>query len=207
MPRKKPAAAPAPKPRKGRKAEQKPAPEQDAGFVAIPDSMALVPIPKRKRGRPTLMNEWVVGQLLSRATRRPITQVCEDADMPAYRTVAEWVEKHESFSASLAHARTQYVHSLVDEVPDIVDGNDEAVLLPDGRVMKPKDSMTRIARAKLRVWGRLEYARVMLPRLYDMATVKGQIEHEQELAQADLDEEAPEEIRMVGVVAKNRDRV
>lgn len=206
MPRKKP-AAPAPKPRKARKADQKPAPDQDAGFVAIPDSMALVPIKPKKKGRPTLMTAEVVSELLRRATGRPITQVCRDVDMPAYRTVAEWAEKHETFSASLAHARTQYVHSLVDEVPDIIDGNDELVMTPEGKWIRPKDSMTKIARAKLRVWGRLEYARVMLPRLYDMATVKGQIEHENELAQADLDDEAPEEIRMVGVVAPRRDRV
>lgn len=200
MPRKKPPAAPVPKPRKGRKADQKPAPDQDAGFVAIPDSMALVPIPK---GRKTLYSVERVSALLGYCQRMPLSHACEQPDMPGVQTVSDWERKYPAFSVSLAHARGVFVQRLVDDT--IVISDDASGDYRFG--LRGITKTDAVDRAKLRIWTRMQYARLMAPRLFNEDVIKKALEIELENEQRKDADDLPDVIEMVGVVAPGRERV
>lgn len=61
---------------------------------------------KGKRGRPTLYTPELAQEICERLSKgEPLSTICEDAHMPAVRTVSDWKEAQPTFSADFARAR------------------------------------------------------------------------------------------------------
>lgn len=58
------------------------------------------------RGRPSSYTEEIAGEIIDRITEgETLADICRDDHMPGYRTVYDWEEKHEGFSANITRAR------------------------------------------------------------------------------------------------------
>lgn len=111
-----------------------------------------------KLGRPSSFTQKLADEIAERiGSGEPLAQICRDDHMPALRTVYDWQEAHEDFSASIARARDAgYDHIAVDAL-SILDEEPERVVT----VIGEDRSETRIdgasvQRAKNRFEGRLK---------------------------------------------------
>jgi hypothetical protein len=77
-------------------------------------------------GRPSTFTQTMADEIAERlGNGEPLAQICRDVHMPALRTVYDWQDKHEDFSASIARARDAgYDHIAADGLK-IVDNLEE----------------------------------------------------------------------------------
>lgn len=72
--------------------------------------------------KPTKRSPEVVQRILDGLSEgTPLTRICADADMPAPRTVREWMEQDETLSAAIARAREIGFDAIAEEALAIAD--------------------------------------------------------------------------------------
>lgn len=95
----------------------------------------------------------VLEELLSRTEKgEPLTRICADERMPKRRTVYDWLEANEEFSARFRAARARGVHALAEECLEIAD--------------KPSKDPVEVADKRVRIDTRLRLAGKWLPAVY-----------------------------------------
>lgn len=84
-------------------------------------------------GRPSTFTQKIADEIAERlGSGEPLAQICRDEKMPALRTVYDWQNAHEDFSASIARARDAgYDHIAVDALT-ILDEKPERVVTVTG---------------------------------------------------------------------------
>jgi hypothetical protein len=154
-----------------------------------PAAVKKAPV-KRKRGRPTIYNEAMAAELLTRlASGENIVKICRDEHMPAFSTVYEWengkfglTEKRDpipEFAEALAHARMSYADYAVSESIELMDDAGEWLRDARGKVMKDENGrgiklLTNEANNKAKHQGgfRQWYAERVHPRYKPKATME-----------------------------------
>lgn len=60
----------------------------------------------KKVGRPSSFTQEIASEICERLAKgEPLTEICEDDRMPAWRTVYDWEKAQPELSAAIAHAR------------------------------------------------------------------------------------------------------
>lgn len=90
------------------------APAQADALPGAPFGLPAEAPPKSKRNRYT---NAAAGEVCRRLARgEPLTRICADPDMPAYRTVLYWLSARPRFREMYAQARVLQAHALADEI-------------------------------------------------------------------------------------------
>lgn len=124
---------------------------------------------KTQKGRPTKRTPAVVEKIvkgLSEGT--PLTEICADEKMPAPRTVREWAQNDENFSAAIARARELGFDALAEQCLEIADDarNDwMEKKLNSGETIEVLNS-EHVQRSKLRIETRLKLLAKWDPKRY-----------------------------------------
>jgi hypothetical protein len=99
----------------------------------------------RKQGRPTIRNAAIERRILDGlAAGTPLTLICEPPNMPAWRTVYDWMAGDAGFSAGIARAREVGFDRIAREALAIADTPVEGVEItetPDGPRVKRGDML------------------------------------------------------------------
>ena len=75
-----------------------------------------------RTGRPTLKTPKLCAKICERmAQGETLTNICRDADMPAWTTVHDWKKADPSFAQALARAREQQAEAWAEEMISISD--------------------------------------------------------------------------------------
>ena len=78
------------------------------------------------RGRPSIFTDAIEEELVERLSKgEPLEVICRDPRLPSARTVREWREKDERFSAAIAGAREVGFDAIAAQTLEIVDNVDE----------------------------------------------------------------------------------
>lgn len=85
-----------------------------------------------------------------------ITTICKRAGMPSKATVFRWKAEIPEFKAMYDAAKSDQVDALFDEIPEIAD--------------KSPESSEGVAKAKLRIYARIETAQRLKPKQYGTRT-------------------------------------
>jgi hypothetical protein len=113
-----------------------------------------------RTGRPTLKTPELCKELCERmAEGETLTNICRDADMPAWTTVHDWKQADESFRQALTRAREQQAEVWAEEIMSISDDD-----LPTHEA---------IGRARLRMQSRQWLAGKYNPQFADKPTQVG----------------------------------
>ncbi|MBI5138006.1 MAG: hypothetical protein HZA24_11820 [Nitrospirae bacterium] len=76
---------------------------------------------QRGRGTPTRYTIATARAICQRLARgEPLTLVCADPAMPAYRTVMDWLAARPRFREMYAQARVLQAHALADEILQVL---------------------------------------------------------------------------------------
>lgn len=98
-----------------------------------------------------------------------LRSICTADDMPAIRTVFNWLGKHDAFVQQYTRAREAQADTLADEIVDIADdGSRDYVTDEKGHESVDYD---HIARSKLRVEARKWIASKLKPKKYGDKTM------------------------------------
>jgi len=73
-----------------------------------------------RAGRPSSYTLSVAEEICERiAEGEPLTRICKDDEMPAYRTILGWRVSNEEFSHMYARAREDAADTLADEIREL----------------------------------------------------------------------------------------
>ncbi len=91
---------------------------------------------KSKGGRPSTYSAAIANQICERiAEGEPLTKICRDKAMPAYRTVLNWRVKDNEFLRMYMRAREDAGDTLADEIRELAKRVVDGTLEPNaGRV-------------------------------------------------------------------------
>ena len=79
---------------------------------------------KRPVGRPSSYTDDIAERICERlAQGEPLARICDDDDMPAFRTVFRWEAEKPDFRQLSARAREIGTHHLADDCISIADGD------------------------------------------------------------------------------------
>lgn len=101
------------------------------------------------------------------AQGEPLRQICRDEQMPAWRTVYDWLESESDFAARFARAREIGFDAIAQEALQIADETQEGVettVKPDGSVEEKRGDM--LGHRKLRIETRLKLLAKWDPKRY-----------------------------------------
>jgi hypothetical protein len=113
-----------------------------------------------RTGRPTLKTPELCKEICERmAEGETLTNICRDADMPAWTTLHDWKQADESFRQALTRAREQQAEVWAEEIMSISDDD-----LPTHEA---------IGRARLRMQSRQWLAGKYNPQFADKPTQVG----------------------------------
>jgi hypothetical protein len=113
-----------------------------------------------RTGRPTLKTPELCKEICERmAEGETLTNICRDADMPAWTTLHDWKQADESFRQALTRAREQQAEVWAEEIMSISDDD-----LPTHEA---------IGRARLRMQSRQWLAGKYNPQFADKPTQIG----------------------------------
>jgi hypothetical protein len=120
--------------------------------------------PAKPHGGQTIKTPEVCALICERLSKgEPLAQICRDAGMPAARTVREWQEKDDEFSAAIARAREDGFDAIAIEALEIADdGSRDYKTGPRGIVV----DQDHVQRSKLRVETRLKLLAKWDPKRY-----------------------------------------
>ncbi len=102
--------------------------------------MAQEPVTKtggpQRPGRPSTYTSSIAEQICERiAEGEPLTRICKDQQIPAYRTVLGWRVANEEFSHLYARAREDAADTLADQIRELAGRVERGDLEPNaGRV-------------------------------------------------------------------------
>lgn len=78
--------------------------------------------PQKPRGRPSSFTQEIADEICERiANGTPLREICRDDNMPAWRTVYDWMDADADFSARIAHARELGEEAIAQECMLIAD--------------------------------------------------------------------------------------
>ncbi len=122
-----------------------------------------------KRGRPTSRTDQITQEIVDRISEgEPLAQICRDAHIPQIRTVYDWMESDESFSADIARARIAGYDMIAQDAMRIADSpitGEETEVDADGNVIKIKRS-DMLGHRKLQIETRLKLLAKWDPKRY-----------------------------------------
>lgn len=118
----------------------------------------------KKTGRPTKRTEAVIQRIIDGLSAgTPLTITCEPDDMPADRTVYDWMERDEALSAAIARAREIGFDRIAMDALAIADATENDTISTDRGDYPDKEW---IMRSKLRVETRLKLLAKWDPKRY-----------------------------------------
>ncbi len=90
----------------------------------------------RRPGRPSIYTSAVAEEICERiAEGEPLTKICRDEQIPAYRTVLGWRVANEEFQHMYARARQDAADTLADQIRELAGRVEKGKLEPNaGRV-------------------------------------------------------------------------
>ncbi len=127
---------------------------------------------KKKQGRPSRYSDAIAGKICERlAEGESLRSICLDEDMPAKRTVFDWLasEEHEAFRTKYAYAREAQADALVDEMVDIADDGSNDWMEKknaDGENIGWQENGEALRRSDLRIKTRQWIAEKLKPKKY-----------------------------------------
>ncbi len=118
-------------------------------------------------GRPSKFTPAIVDAICTRiAEGESLSRICTDAEMPAKRTVMDWLDdsKNSDFRTKYARAREAQADFYAAEIIDISDDSERDTYTDeDGNV---RTNQEVVARSRLRVDSRKWYASKLAPKKY-----------------------------------------
>lgn len=116
---------------------------------------------KKQSSKPRVENADAIKKRICEALSDgiPLRQVCREVGMPAWRTVYDWMDADEPFSAAIARARDVGHDAIAEESMRIVDAEPERT--PSGTV-----DPGSVSHAKLRAEHRLKLLAKWNPKKY-----------------------------------------
>ena len=90
----------------------------------------------QRPGRPSTFTPSIAEEICERLGEgEPLTKICKDQQMPAYRTVLGWRVANEQFSRMYARAREDAADTLADQIRELAERVEKGKLEPNaGRV-------------------------------------------------------------------------
>ena len=110
-------------------------------------------------GRHSSYTDELANEIVERLSNgEPLRQICRDPNMPAWRTVYDWIEKDPAFAARFAQARELGEDAIAQECFDIADNAANDWMVRNGKEDEPSWSVNgeHIQRSKLRIETRLK---------------------------------------------------
>jgi len=167
---------------------------------------------KKPHGRPSKRSASVEERIIEGLSiGTPLTQICQADDMPAWRTVYDWMDSDEAFSAAIARAREVGFDRIAMDALAIADGegaDKDTTVISKGGVEIEVPNKEWMLRSKLRVDTRLKLLAKWDPKRYgekiaqEVSGPDGKpIQQEQSLTITAEDEEA------IKRIAASRDKV
>jgi hypothetical protein len=144
------------------------------------------PVTKKKTGRPTKYSREIAVEICERLSDgEPLRQICRSENMPAWRTVYDWMYKDDSFgeggaglSAAIAHARDVGYDAIAEDLLAIADTpliGEEETSSANGLTITRKDML---GHRKLQIETRLKLLAKWNPKKYgDRVTHAGDAEN------------------------------
>lgn len=127
-------------------------------------------------GRASEFTQEVADAICERiAEGEPLRVICREEGMPAWRTVYDWLAKHEEFSARFARAREVGFDAIAAEALEIADTPLEGIrseTTDDGKTKEVREDM--LGHRKLQIETRLKLLAKWSPKRYgDKVAVGG----------------------------------
>jgi hypothetical protein len=117
------------------------------------------------RGRPSKRTPEVEQRIIEGLSKgTPLTIICQPDDMPAYRTVKDWIDSDSDFSAGIARARDTGFDQIALDALSIADNSERDTVLTDKGGEIPNSEW--ISRSRLRVETRLKLLAKWDPKRY-----------------------------------------
>jgi hypothetical protein len=77
-------------------------------------------------GRPSTYTQEIADEIVQRlANGEPLRAICRDDDMPTWRTVYNWIDADDKFSARIAHARERGFDAIAEDTIQMIDEEPE----------------------------------------------------------------------------------
>jgi hypothetical protein len=123
-----------------------------------------------KRGATSTYTTATAEKICERiSTGEPLLQICRDPDMPAWRTVYDWMEAHPDFAAGFARARVRGFDAIAAQCLEIADDTSldfKPKTSAEGEVIGLTFDKEHVQRSKLRVETRLKLLAKWDPKRY-----------------------------------------
>lgn len=120
-------------------------------------------------GRPSTFSQAIADAICERiATGEPLTVICRSEGMPRWRTVYDWLDAHDQFSADFARARQIGFDAIAEEALGIANTPCEGIDVEedaDGTVVKRRRA-DALGHRKLQVETRLKLLAKWDPKRY-----------------------------------------
>lgn len=126
----------------------------------------------RKPGAPSKYTEKLVDEICSRlASGESLNKICNDRDMPDYKTIMRWLAVNESFRQKYADAREAQADAIFDECLCIADNATDDIMFltsddDDGEGGRAAIKHSAIQRARLQIDTRKWMAGKLRPKKY-----------------------------------------
>lgn len=120
-------------------------------------SLVCVGPVKPQRGRPSTYTPEIAREICERiAAGETLTGICLDEDMPAVRTITNWLMRHEDFFADLQRAKEMRAHIEAERISEIADNAYEDYYIDYDKDGKPFVVVNgeSVRRAQLRIEAR-----------------------------------------------------
>lgn len=95
-----------------------------------------------------------------------LQSICRDERMPAWRTVYDWMDKHDDFAASIAHARELGYDAIAEEALRIADTPMEGQKVVTDKNGKRVEKDDMLGHRKLQIETRLKLLAKWSPKKY-----------------------------------------
>lgn len=123
-------------------------------------------------GRPSDYTDEIAEEICERiSTGEPLAQICRDDHMPALRTVYDWRDARENFSANIARAREVGFDVIASDCLAIADETSNDTKIGTNGDAQPNSEW--ITRSRLRVDTRLKLLAKWDPKRYGDKTLVG----------------------------------
>lgn len=122
-------------------------------------------------GRPSTFTEELGREICDRlSTGEPLVDICSDPHMPAVRTVSDWRDAHQAFSADFARARDDGYDAIAAECLRIADtpliGRETLTKGKGGKTEREVRKADMLGHRKLQIETRLKLLARWDPRRY-----------------------------------------
>jgi hypothetical protein len=123
--------------------------------------------PDAESKSPTAQAKPQKDQIIERiANGEPLRAICRDSNMPAWRTVYDWIAADKEFAALIAHAREIGADAIAEEALGIADTPVEGVRVETGKDGRKEICEDMLGHRKLQVDTRLKLLAKWSPQKY-----------------------------------------